>query len=192
MKLFLPLYDKTLQWSAHPHAPRYLSALSFAESSFFPIPPDVMLAPMCLAKQKSAWWFAFLTTLFSVIGGLFGYLIGSLAFDLVEPLLKDYGYWQTFESAQAWFAQWGIWVILIAGFSPIPYKVFTIAAGVVGMSLLPFILMSIIGRGSRFFMVAALMVWGGAKMEQTLRNYMEFIGWAVVIAAVFIYLLVKV
>ena len=191
MKLFSPLYDKTLQWSAHPNAPRYLSALSFAESSFFPIPPDVMLAPMCIANRKKAWRFALLTTIFSVIGGLFGYLIGSLAFDLVEPLLKDMGYWEKFQKASDWFSEWGIWVVLIAGFSPIPYKVFTIAAGVVGMSLLPFVLMSILGRGGRFFLVAGLMVWGGEKMEQTLKKYVEIIGWLVVVAAVLAYVFLK-
>ena len=191
MKLFSPLYDKTLQWSAHPNAPRYLSGLSFAESSFFPIPPDVMLAPMCIANRKKAWHFALLTTIFSVIGGLFGYLIGSLAFDLVEPLLKDMGYWDKFQKASSWFNEWGIWVVLIAGFSPIPYKVFTIAAGVVGMSLLPFVLMSILGRGGRFFLVAGLMVWGGEKMEQTLKKYVEIIGWLVVVAAVLAYVFLK-
>lgn len=191
MKLFSPLYDKTLQWSAHPNAPRYLSALSFAESSFFPIPPDVMLAPMCIAKRKQAWRFALLTTIFSVIGGLFGYFIGSLAFDLVEPLLKDMGYWENFQKASGWFNEWGIWVVLLAGFSPIPYKVFTISAGVVGMSLLPFVLMSTLGRGGRFFLVAGLMVWGGEKMEKTLKKYVETIGWLVVVAAILAYFILK-
>jgi len=191
MKLFSPLYNKTLQWSAHRNAPRYLSALSFAESSFFPIPPDVMLAPMCIAKRSKAWHFALLTTIFSVIGGLFGYLIGWLAFDLVEPLLKDMGYWENFLKASAWFNEWGIWVVLIAGFSPIPYKVFTISAGVVGMSILPFVLMSILGRGGRFFLVAGLMVWGGEKMEQTIKQYVEVIGWLVVVAAVLAYVFLK-
>ena len=191
MKLFSPLYNKTLQWSAHPNAPRYLSFLSFAESSFFPIPPDVMLAPMCIAKRKSAWRFALLATIFSVIGGLFGYLIGSLAFDLVEPLLKELGYWDEFEKASQWFDEWGIWVVLLAGFSPIPYKVFTISAGVVGMPILPFILMSMLGRGGRFFLVAGLMVWGGDKMEKSLKRYVEVIGWLAVVMVVLAYFLLK-
>lgn len=191
MKLFSPLYDKTLQWSAHKNAPKYLSFLSFAESSFFPIPPDVMLAPMCIANRKKAWQFALLTTIFSVLGGLFGYLIGSLAFDAVEPLLKDMGYWANFEKASGWFNEWGIWVVLLAGFSPIPYKVFTISAGVVGMAVIPFVLMSILGRGGRFFLVAGLMVWGGEKMESHLKRYVEVIGWAVVVLAIIAYFLLK-
>ena len=191
MKLFSYLYDKTLNLSAHPKAPRYLSILSFAESSFFPIPPDVMLAPMCLAKREKAWRFAFLATIFSVLGGVFGYLIGALAFDLVEPLLKDWGYWEKFQKASLWFEEWGIWIVLLAGFSPVPYKVFTISAGVVGMAILPFVLMSLLGRGGRFFLVAALMYWGGEKMERLLRRYVEVIGWVVVIAAVVAYFLMR-
>jgi len=191
MKLFSSLYDKSLQWSAHPHAPRYLSALSFSESSFFPIPPDVMLIPMCLAKRQSAWRFALMTTIFSVLGGLFGYIIGSMAFELVEPLLHDVGYWERFEKAQVWFDEWGVWVILLAGFSPIPYKLFTIAAGVVGMAILPFLLMSMLGRGARFFLVAGFMYWGGEKMEQTLRKYVETIGWFFVVLAIVAYVLIK-
>lgn len=191
MKLFEPLYLKTLQWARHHRAPWFLAGLSFAESSFFPVPPDVMLAPMCLAKQKMAWRYAFITTLMSVIGGLFGYLIGYLAFDFIEPWLKDLGYWDRFQMASQWFNEWGIWVILIAGFSPIPYKLFTIAAGVAGMAILPFILMSIIGRGLRFFLVAGFMVLGGEGMEQKLQHYIERIGWVVVFVVIIAYLLVK-
>ncbi|HFE39454.1 MAG TPA: DedA family protein [Gammaproteobacteria bacterium] len=191
MKIFSSLYEKTLQWSAHPQAPRFLSALSFAESSFFPVPPDVMLAPMCLAKRHRAWRFALLATIFSVLGGLLGYALGALAFDLIEPMLKDMGYWNKFEKARFWFEEWGVWVVLLAGFSPIPYKVFTISAGVVGMALIPFVLMSLIGRGGRFFLVAGLMYWGGEKMEQALRKYVEWLGWLLIIGAVLIYFLVK-
>jgi membrane protein YqaA with SNARE-associated domain len=180
MKIFSALYQKTLSWSRHPHAPVYLGALSFAESSFFPIPPDVMLAPMCLATPKRAWWFAFLTTATSVLGGLAGYFIGQFAFDLIEPWLRDSHYWPAYETAVAWFKEWGFWAIFVAGFSPIPYKVFTIAAGTMSMTLLPFTLASAIGRGARFFMVAGLMAWGGARMEEALRRYVDRIGWAVV------------
>lgn len=191
MKLFSPLYNKTLQWSAHPKAARYLSILSFAESSFFPIPPDVMLAPMCLANRKKAWHFAFLATIFSVLGGVLGYLIGAFAFDQIEPLLKTSAYWEKFTKASAWFDEWGIWIVLLAGFSPIPYKVFTVSAGVVGMALLPFVLMSLLGRGGRFFLVAGLMVLGGEKMEKTLRRYVEVLGWAVIGLAIAAYFLLK-
>jgi membrane protein YqaA with SNARE-associated domain len=184
LKIFSPLYERTMAWSRHRRAPWFLGGLSFAESSFFPIPPDVMLAPMCLANPHRAWWFALLTTLTSVAGGLFGYLIGYYAFDLIEPWLRGSNYWGAYEQAVAWFEAWGFWAIFIAGFSPIPYKVFTIAAGVASMALLPFTLASLIGRGARFFLVAGLMAWGGERMEGALRKYVDRIGWATVAAVV--------
>lgn len=171
-------------WSRHRHAPRYLAGLSFAESSFFPIPPDVMLAPMTLANPQRAWYFASLTTLASVIGGIAGYLIGAFAFELIEPLLHNAGYYPKYLAAKEWFETWGFWAIFLAGFSPIPYKVFTITAGVISMSLLPFILASFIGRGARFFLVSALMAWGGERMEQVLKKYIDRIGWLVVLLVV--------
>lgn len=184
MKIFSPLYDRVMQWARHRHAVRYLAGLSFAESSFFPIPPDVMLAPMTLATPAKAWRFAALTTIASVLGGLLGYLIGFFAFDLVEPLLQGGGYYPKYLEAKAWFDEWGFWAIFIAGFSPIPYKVFTITAGVISMALLPFLLASVIGRGSRFFLVAALMAWGGEKMEDALKKYIDLIGWLMVLLVV--------
>jgi membrane protein YqaA with SNARE-associated domain len=181
MRLFSSLYKRAMQWSRHPHAPRYLAGLSFAESSFFPIPPDVMLAPMSLATPKRAWYFASLTTLASLLGGLLGYLIGLFAFDLIQPYLHDWGYWPAYERVQGWFDEWGFWAIFLAGFSPIPYKVFTITAGVISMALLPFLLASAIGRGARFFLVAGLMAWGGARMEQALHRYVDLLGWLMVV-----------
>lgn len=182
MKVFSRLFEMVMRWVEHRHAPWYLAGLSFAESSFFPVPPDVMLAPMALAKTTRAWRYAMITTLASVAGGIAGYAIGMFAFDLVEPLLHSAGYWEGYEMARAWFDTWGIWVVLLAGFSPIPYKVFTISSGVVGMAFLPFVLASIVGRGARFFLVAGLMVWGGEKMEQMLRRYVDRIGWVLVVA----------
>lgn len=169
-----------MQWSRHRHAPWYLGGLSFAESSFFPIPPDVMLAPMSLATPSRAWRFALITTLASVAGGLFGYLIGHFTFDMIEPWLRTTKYWASYEVAVDWFGRWGFWAVFIAGFSPIPYKVFTIAAGALSMALLPFTLASLIGRGARFFLVAGLMAWGGARMEAMLHRYVDRLGWATV------------
>ncbi len=186
MSLFSKLYDRVMQWSRHRHAPRYLAGLSFAESSFFPIPPDVMLAPMSLARPERAWHYAALTTLASVLGGILGYFIGMLAFDLIEPLLHQYGYFDKYLVAREWFAQWGFWAVLLAGFSPIPYKVFTITAGVIGMAFLPFVLASALGRGARFFLVSGLMAWGGERMESVLRRYIDWIGWISVILVVFL------
>lgn len=154
--------------------------MSFAESSFFPVPPDVMLAPMCLANPQRAWFFAFLTSLTSVAGGLFGYAIGYFALDAILPWLQGSHYWPAYQTAVAWFEQWGFWAVFIAGFSPIPYKVFTIAAGALSMALIPFALASFVGRGLRFFLVAGLMAWGGARMEAMLHRYVDRLGWATV------------
>lgn len=167
-------------WARLPNAPWYLSALSFAESSFFPIPPDVMLAPMSLANPARAWRFALITTIASVLGGLLGYFIGVSLFDMIEPHLRTSSYWVHYQTAVLWFEQWGFWAIFVAGFSPIPYKVFTIAAGSLSMALLPFTIASVIGRGMRFFIVAGLMKWGGAKMEASLHQYVDRIGWVTV------------
>jgi membrane protein YqaA with SNARE-associated domain len=180
MRIFSALYARAMIWAKHRHAPWFLGGLSFAESSFFPIPPDVMLAPMSLARTDRAWWYATLTTVTSVLGGLFGYLIGVLAIDAVLPLLVEAGYGARYEQVIDWFATWGVWVVFIAGFSPIPYKLFTIAAGASAMPLLPFALASLVGRGARFFLVAGLMRWGGAPMEQALRTYIDRLGWLVI------------
>ncbi|MBR4737554.1 MAG: DedA family protein [Rhodocyclaceae bacterium] len=180
MKLFSALYERTLRYAGHRHAVWYLGGLSFMESSFFPVPPDVLLIPMCLAKPQRALFFALVTTLASVLGGLFGYLIGQFALEAVTPLLHDAGYWPVYEKARALFAEWGFWAVLAAGFSPIPYKIFTIAAGAAAMPLVPFVLASALSRGARFFLVAGLIRWGGEKMEATLRRHVEIAGWVCV------------
>ena len=190
MRIFSALYERVMRWSRHPHAPRYLFGLSFAESSFFPVPPDVMLAPMALAQPSRAWHLAAITTIASVIGGLFGYMIGLFAFDLVQPLLHDLGYWESYLRAKSWFDRWGFWAIFLAGFSPIPYKVFTITAGVISMALLPFVIASLFGRGLRFFLVASLMAWGGERMEQRLKLYIDRIGWIMVVLLIVVALAV--
>lgn len=179
--MFKKLYHQTLLWSKHRHATKYLASLSFAESFFFPIPPDVMLAPMILAQQSHALRLAMITTLASVLGGILGYVIGFFAFDIVQPWLADSHYWSQYQLAEQWFRDWGFWAILVAGFSPIPYKVFTIAAGALSMMFLPFVLASFIGRGARFFLVAGLLLWGGKRFESKLRQYVDIIGWTVTI-----------
>jgi len=179
--MFQKLYDRVILWSKHRHALKYLFVLSFAESSFFPVPPDVMLAPMALAQPNKALRFAFWTTLASVIGGMLGYGIGYFLFDHIEPWLKTTHYWQGYLTATEWFGEWGFLAVLVAGFSPIPYKVFTIAAGALQMFFLPFVLASLIGRGGRFFLVALLLAAGGEKLESKLRDYMDRIGWGLVI-----------
>jgi membrane protein YqaA with SNARE-associated domain len=184
MKIFSTLYDRVLEWSAHRHAERYLAALSFAESSFFPIPPDVMLAPMTLAKPGKGWRYAAVTTIASVLGGIAGYAIGWVAIDAVTPLIERLGYLETYEQATSWFERYGFLAILAAGFSPIPYKIFTIAGGALTMFFPGFVLASLLGRGARFFLVAGIIVFGGPRMEPLLRKYVDRIGWATVILIV--------
>lgn len=186
MKIFSPLYERAMRWARHRHAPWYLAGMSFAESSFFPIPPDVMLAPMSLAQPNRAVFFATLTTLASVVGGIFGYLIGMFAFELIEPALVESRYYEKYLLATEWFDEWGFLAIFIAGFSPIPYKVFTITAGVIGMAFLPFLFASFVGRGARFYLVALLMAWGGAAMEEKLRHWVDWLGWLTVLVVVII------
>lgn len=181
MKIFTPLYDLALNWSRHKQAPKYLSALSFAESSFFPIPPDVMLMPMSLAQPQKAFYYAWLTTLFSVLGGVLGYLIGYWAMDLLMPTIESLGYMHKIEQANYWFKEYGVWIVFVAGFSPVPYKLFTITAGASAMAFIPFVIASFIGRGARFFLVAGLMKWGGEKFEASIRKWVDWIGWTLVL-----------
>lgn len=190
--IFAKLYDRVMLWSRHRYASKYLCGLSFSEAVFFPIPPDVMLAPMALARPQRASQFALLATLASVIGGAIGYLIGHLLNEpVVVPLVEAFHYQEKMAIVREWFQTWGIWVIFLAGFSPIPYKVFTISAGVMSMAFVPFMLTSLVGRGLRFFLVAGLMAWGGPRMEAKLRQYVEVIGWSMVVLAVVAYLLLK-
>lgn len=178
MKLFESLYVKVLEWSRHRHAERYLAGMSFAESSFFPIPVDVMLAPMVLADKDKAWRLAAITTAMSVLGGVFGYLIGAFFFDSFGNQMLDYfNAHESFAAVQQSYIRHGMIIVLLAGFTPVPYKIFTIASGVIGIAMLPFILMSLLGRGGRFFLVAGLIRLGGDRLEETIRHKVEWLGW---------------
>lgn len=179
MKLFSSLYDRVMAWSRHRHAPRYLATVSFAESSFFPIPVAVMLLPMSLAQRDRAWDLATLTLIFSVLGGILGYIIGASIYELVEPFFSRYE--KQMQQAQEWFGQYGVWVVLMAGFSPVPYKIFTITSGALSMAFIPFVIASIIGRASQFYLIAALAYWLGPTMEPKIRQYVEWLGWASVV-----------
>lgn len=192
MKLFSHMLHVVLRWSRHRHAHYYLGGLSFAEACVLPFPPpDVMLAPMSLANPARAWFFAALTTVMSVLGGILGYFIGIFFFELISPLLHSHGYWDKYLLAETKFKEWGVWAVFIAGFSPIPYKIFTISAGVLQMSMLPFILASLVGRGARFFLVAGLMLWGGNKMEKQLHQYIDIIGWLMVVVVIVLYFIFR-
>ncbi|WP_438864715.1 YqaA family protein [Neptunicella sp.] len=188
MKIFQLCYDKALKWSRHKNAPYFLGGMSVAESVIFPIPVDVMLAPMALANPEKAWRFALIASIGSVLGGILGYFLGMYAFEgLLQPWIIELGYQARLDTAIEWFSRYGVWVVFLAGFSPIPYKVFTISAGFLQLAIIPFILASLVGRSMRFFLVAALMFWGGADMEHRLRQHIETIGWAVVVIIIGLY-----
>lgn len=191
MALFAAVYERVMRWSAHPHARWYLAGLSFSESSFFPVPPDVMLAPMVVARPDKGMQLALLTTIASVLGGLAGYFIGLFAIQAVEPWIVQYGYEPAYRQAQEWFGQWGFWAVFLAGFSPIPYKIFTITAGALSLALIPFVIASFIGRGARFFLVAKLLATFGPRIEPAVRRYIEWLGWLTVAAAVVAYLVLR-
>lgn len=191
MRLFSRLYERALAWAAHPRAPWYLGALSFAESSFFPVPPDVMLAPMTLARPEAGWRYALLTTLSSVAGGVAGYLLGFWGMEAIEPWIRELGYWESYQAAVDWFGRWGFWAVLLAGFSPIPYKIFTLSAGALELFFPGFLLASVVGRGARFYLVAGLIRWGGEPMAAALRRHVDTIGWTVVLLSLVGYVIYR-
>lgn len=187
MQLFGTIYDKTMTWSKHRYASFWLSFVSFIEAIFFPIPPDVMLIPMSMSKPQNATKYAIYTTIASVLGGIIGYFIGLYAFDWVQGFISDWGMQANFDKAKSWFETWGVAVVFLAGFSPIPYKVFTICAGVMQMAFLPFVLTAAISRFARFILVAKLSAWGGEKYAEKIRRSIELIGWGTIILAVVAY-----
>ena len=164
--MFRTLYAQILALSASRHAPAWLAAVSFAESSFFPIPPDVLLLPMAAVRPDRAWFFAAVCTIASVLGGCLGYLIGAAFFDqLARPVLHAYHADAALVSFQAWYARWGVAVILVKGLTPIPYKLVTIASGAAHFNFPTFVAASLLTRGARFFLEAGL-----------LRRYGAFLG----------------
>jgi len=165
-------YDKMMELAAHRNAPWALAGVSFIESSVFPIPPDVMLIPMVLAERRKAWLFAGIATVASVLGGIFGYLIGYFLFETVgEPILRFYGYGEAFEDFAKRYNDYGAWIVFIAGVTPFPYKVITIASGVTQLNFFVFMLASIVARGLRFFILAALLYWFGRPIKAFIDKY---------------------
>lgn len=187
MNFFGVMYDKTVQWSRHRFAAFWLCFVSFIEAIFFPIPPDVMLIPMSMSKPAQAMKYAIYCTFASSVGGLVGYSIGHFASDWVQQLIINWRYKAYFDQALSWFKEYGILVVFVAGFSPVPYKIFTIAAGILQMTVLPFFITSFISRAARFILVAKLTAWGGRRFEAQLRKYIELIGWSVVVLVVIAY-----
>lgn len=164
------LYDWTMRAAAHKRAVPSLFAVSFVESSFFPIPPDIMLVPMVLARRAKAWFYAAVATVGSVLGGVFGYLIGYYLFDAFgKPMLDFYGYGEKFASFAGQYNEYGAWIVFVFGLTPFPYKVITIASGATALNIGVFLLASVVARGMRFFIVAALLYWFGPPI----RDFIE-------------------
>lgn len=174
-----PLYDWTMAQAERPYAARVLAFIAFLESSLFPIPPDVLLIPMVLGARARAWYYAALCTVASVAGGLAGYLIGAYLFELVgQPILEFYDYVQEFDDFERIYQQWGLWIVFLAGFTPFPYKVITIASGVAGLDLVTFMVASTLARGGRFFLVAGLLWYFGPPI----RGFIERnLGWLTIL-----------
>lgn len=170
------LYAWTLQMAATPKAAWIVNLISFAESSFFPLPPDLMLIPMILADRAKAWWLAFSCTISSVLGGLVGYAIGYFLFETIgEWIIQTYHLQDSFGKFQADFQSWGFWLIVLKGLTPIPFKLVTIASGVAGLNLSQFVLASIIARSFRFFLLAALLWFFGDWARPFIERYLPWL-----------------
>jgi membrane protein YqaA with SNARE-associated domain len=183
------LYDWTLSLAGRPAAPYALGAVSFAESSFFPVPPDIMLVPMALARPDRVWFYALVTTVASVAGGLLGYAIGALLYDTVGSWLFNlYGLSRGAEAFRSAYAEYGHWVILLKGLTPIPYKLVTITSGFAGYDLFWFTLLSILTRGARFFLLAALLGRYGGAIKRVVEAHFNKVmaGLAVTIVGGFV------
>ncbi|HKE49586.1 MAG TPA: YqaA family protein [Rhodanobacteraceae bacterium] len=196
MKIFKPLYERALQWAAHPKAPWFLGILSFFEAIIFPVAPEIMLAPMVLAKPERWARYATISLVGSLLGALAGYALGHYAFDFVRPLLADLGWLPRIDamigelSKDAQLHPWSaFWTLVLAGFLPVPLKIFTWASGIVGVPLFAFFASMVVGRGKRVFLLAGLIRLGGKRAEEALHRWIEPIGWIAVglLVAVVIY-----
>lgn len=198
LKIFGPLYERTITWARHRHAPAYLTGLSFVEAIIFPIMPEVMLAPMSVAQPKRAFWFATLSIIGSMLGALVGYALGHYAFEALKPAFAAMGMLPSIEAGIATVqakmveSPWAVFTFLVlGGFMPIPMKVFTWASGIVGVPMLQYIPSMFIGRAKRVYLLALAIRIGGERAEAALRRYIEPIGWiATAVVAIAIAVLV--
>ena len=167
------IYNWTLRQAASPYALWILALIAFVESSIFPIPPDILLIPMVLAMRNRAWLLAGICTLASVIGGTAGYGIGAFLFESIgQSILTFYGKLESFESFKALYNEWGVWIVMLGGLTPFPYKVITIASGVTGLNFMTFTIFSVIARGMRFFLIAWLLWQFGAPIKAFIERYL--------------------
>ncbi|VAW65085.1 hypothetical protein MNBD_GAMMA08-884 [hydrothermal vent metagenome] len=182
--IFASLYNRCMKWAEHPHRERYLVGVSVFESFIFPLPTALLMIPMVIATPDKAIRLATITTIMSVFGAVIGYLLGWGAMSVIEPWIIDMGWTEQLNNARADFVTYGVLAVGIGAFTPAPFKIFTITAGMLSMSFIPFILVSLVGRAAHFYMIALLMAWAGPKMEPVVRKYIEWLGWAVIVLAV--------
>jgi membrane protein YqaA with SNARE-associated domain len=179
------VYHRTLALAGSPRAVWWLALVAFTEASCFPIPPDVLLIPMALARPQRAWRLALICTIASVVGGALGYYIGYAVFNqLARPVLEFYGYGGKFAAFQAMYAEWGLWVILIKGLTPIPYKIVTIASGAAKFDFWVFMAASLVTRGARFFIVATLLHFWGERVKDFIERRLTLVTSGVAVAIV--------
>lgn len=188
MKVFKPLYEKAMAWAQHRHAERILAVLSFFEAIIFPVMPEVMLAPMTLARPKRWWRYATVSLVFSLLGAVVGYALGHFAFEALRPLLESLGWLPKLDElvaklrvdvAQSPWKAFGL--LVLAGFTPVPLKIFTWASGIVGVPMPAFLASMFVGRGKRVFLLCGLIRLGGPRAEAALHRYIEWIGWVAVV-----------
>jgi membrane protein YqaA with SNARE-associated domain len=183
--MFRALYDWTLRMAGHRHAIRYMGAVSFAESSFFPIPPDVMLVPMVLARRDQAYWIATVCTVTSVLGGMLGYMIGYFLWESVgQSLASLYGMSAGIDEFRHKFAEYGAAIVLLKGLTPIPFKLVTIASGIAAFNFPLFVLCAVITRGARFFFLAWLLRRYGEPVQAFIEKRLTLVSWLFLAALV--------
>ncbi len=178
-------------WAEHPHRERYLVGVSIFESFLFPLPTALIMIPMVIATPDKAIRLATITTIMSVLGAIIGYLLGWGAMSAIEPWITEMGWLPQLESARLSFDEYGVYAVAIGAFTPAPFKIFTVTAGMLSMSFIPFVLVALFGRAAHFYMIALLMAWAGPKMEPLVRKYIEWLGWAVIVLSVVAFLIHK-
>ena len=192
MKILRKIYDWTLNKASHPKAAWFLSLISFTESSFFPIPPDIILIPMIIANRLKAWWYAFICTISSVIGGVVGYCIGAFFYSTIGIIIiQYYTLEEQFLNFESLYNKYGVWIVLGAGFTPFPFKFITIASGFLHLNILLFIIVAFIGRGLRFYLIAFLFRIFGDWINNFIDKYFNFLATAFFILLIGSFILLK-
>ena len=185
--IFKGFYNRCMSWAEHKHRERYLVGVSVFESFVFPLPTAMLMIPMVIATPGKWVRLATITTIMSVLGALIGYLLGYGAISAIEPWIVKMGWWDQLLLAKQEFKTYGVLAVTIGAVTPAPFKLFTITAGILSMSLLPFFLAALVGRAIHFYMIAGLMAWAGPKMEPVVRRYIEWLGWGLVVIVLIAY-----